>query len=291
MKKPLQVGFGFRFGELFDPLRLADLTRTFDEWFERREPKAHARLMAYRKAGGKVPPKELSETLVNAAPHVSEFVAMLFGIENERERLRLAHRREERILEWKREVIKRRVLKRAADSTALATARPAFLAVLLALGVEGGERADELLCVEALLPLFGSLDRLQRVSLKGTPTSEDFARADRVRMLAGKARIALPPLGSEDQEKGGAGVVAAFLAPVERYLQLWIRDHEEHAGKGGEPHPWVSLRLPRKLEYEHLVELRRPDPGCPESPTAPSPPAPARRFRSHRSPHGRRARS
>src|SRR5581483_1649516 len=48
------------------------------------------------------------------------------------------------------------------------------------------------------------------------------------------------------------------------YLQLWTRDHEEHHSKGGEWHPWVSLRRPRKLEFENLVEMARPNAKMPE---------------------------
>src|SRR4051812_5347865 len=129
MKQPLALGFGFRFPDLYDALRLADLTKAFDAFLERRDRAAHEKLLAYRAASGKVPAKAVSDALVGAAPHVSAFVAELFGVETERDRMRDAVKREQAVIEFKREVVKRRVQKRKVDpSTSIDHVRPLFAA-------------------------------------------------------------------------------------------------------------------------------------------------------------------
>jgi NADPH-dependent glutamate synthase beta subunit-like oxidoreductase/NAD(P)H-flavin reductase len=264
MTQELSLAFGFRFADLYAPARLADLTAAFDAWIAEKDPAAATKLAAYRAARGKVPAKAVSDAIVGAAPHLSSFVARLFGVEAERERLRAAAAEEQLVFEFKREVVKRRVQKRAAEETPLATLRPAFTAVLSATGVEGGERADEHAAVAALWPYFSAWDRLSHVALKGAPTAEDQALADRARSLLARAKLAAPA-ETGDRDAVAALVLAALLTPVERFLKRWIHDHEEHHGEGGEPHPWVSLRFPRKLEFPNeLVALRRPDPKLPE---------------------------
>src|SRR5262245_26456802 len=81
----LQLGeAGFSYPDLFAPERLAELTARFDAFFREADPAAHAVFSAYRDTKGKgMKPEAVSEALLAAAPHVSRFIARLFGVEQE----------------------------------------------------------------------------------------------------------------------------------------------------------------------------------------------------------------
>lgn len=259
----LQLAFGFRHADLFDPLRLADLTRTFDSWLHSRDPDAHGKLMAYRQARGELPATAASEAIVDAAPHVSAFLAELFGIQAERSALAAALGDEQVVFTFKKEVVKKRVLKRAADATPRSDVEPSWVALLDSLGVTGAAQRDERAAVGALWPAFQALDRISRSLLKGgvPAPEEDFEIARAAEAFLG-TRFAAEE--GEEPARRAQRALTAYLDPAERYLQVWFRDHEAVHGHGGHPHPWVSLRHPHKLDHHQLVPLRRPDPKLPE---------------------------
>lgn len=267
----LKLSFGFSFPELFDPLRLADLTQTFDKYLEERDPSAAKALLAYREAGGELPSVEASNAITGAAPHLSAFVAELFGIEKEREASLDVTRRDKFLFDFKKEVVKKRVLRRAPEQQTLGDALPQYTAVLESLGVPESQHEDERAVVLALWPRFQALDRLSRSLLKGgdAPLAEDLAEADAARERLKKLEIDFEEVEGEDPARAAQLALTALLTPVERFLSLWHRDHETLFGHGGTPHPWVTLRHPRKLDHNNLVALRRPDEKRPELATGP----------------------
>jgi NADPH-dependent glutamate synthase beta subunit-like oxidoreductase/NAD(P)H-flavin reductase len=262
----LHLGFGFAYADLFDPLRLAQLTRRFDHFLAERDPDASAQLMTYRQAHGKLPPVAVSEAIVDAAPHLSAFIAELFGIQADRQRLIDTSAEENVLFAFKKEVVKKRLLKRPVETVSRDEVRPAYHALLESLGVSGAARGDEERVIGALWPQFQSLDRISRSLLKGGVPAPD---ADLVVASHAEAQLAamscpIATVESESATVRAERALTAYLAPAERFLALWHRDHEAIHSHGGHPHPWVTLRLPRKLEHTHLVALRRPNPNLPE---------------------------
>ena len=75
------------FGLAFEDLYTADGVRRIDALFldhlKDSDAALHQRLAAARQADGDLPAKDASELLVDAAPHVEDFVAALFGVEKE----------------------------------------------------------------------------------------------------------------------------------------------------------------------------------------------------------------
>ncbi len=262
----LQLGFGFRFPDLFDPVRLADLTSTFDGFLKSRDEEAHGRLLSYREARGELPPVQVSQAIQEAASHVGAFLAELFGLQAERNRAIEATAAENVVFAFKKEVVKKRILKRPLEQGTLSELRADWDALLESLGVGGTSRSEEATIVNALWPVYQSLDRIARSLLKGgtPPPANDFEWVPRACAHLASRGTPLARLDAESEPAWAERVVAAWLAPAERYLLLWHRDHEAIHGHGGHPHPWVSLRLPRKLDFDHLVQLRRPNPAFPE---------------------------
>ena len=106
---------GFTFADLFAPDRLAELTARFDAEFLAADAAAHATFAAYRdKRGDGMKAEDVSIALLAAAPHLSHFVAKLFGVE--REAAVLIDGARERAVLWtfKKEFSKKRLFKASA---------------------------------------------------------------------------------------------------------------------------------------------------------------------------------
>ena len=111
---PLGVA-GFTFADLFDPGKLARLHDVFFEAFAKDAPEDFAAFDAYRATKGEgMTPEQTSDALLAAAPHVSRFVARLFGVEREVDTLRTEIAGRNPLFTFKRDFAKKRVLKDGA---------------------------------------------------------------------------------------------------------------------------------------------------------------------------------
>src|SRR5689334_17786196 len=111
-----QLGLpGLTYRDLFDAKKLPVLAARFDA-FAREHTGAEVweRFERYRATRGEgMAPEEISETIVAIAPHLGAFLARLFDIEGERDRLLDLAARESVIFRFKREFVKKRVAKRS----------------------------------------------------------------------------------------------------------------------------------------------------------------------------------
>src|SRR5215216_1185792 len=100
---------GFTYGDLYRPGRLRALAEAFYAEVEREDAALHARLAEYVAARGEnlKGTKAESELLIAAAPHLSRFVARLFGVEAERERLAEGIRAQDPVFQFKQFVQRR----------------------------------------------------------------------------------------------------------------------------------------------------------------------------------------
>src|SRR5579872_3943445 len=77
------AGFGLSFADLYDAHGLQRLDARFLSRLEAAQPALAARLDAAREAPDKLAAKEESALLLELAPHLEQFVADLFGIQDE----------------------------------------------------------------------------------------------------------------------------------------------------------------------------------------------------------------
>ncbi len=107
-----RLGLGFTFAELRTLAGLERLDRLFLERLRARDPGSHDALLAYRTAGGGLPPVQASELLLACAPLLEEVVTEVFGLEQElaatRERT-LAH---DPVFRFKEEFVLKRARRR-----------------------------------------------------------------------------------------------------------------------------------------------------------------------------------
>jgi NADPH-dependent glutamate synthase beta subunit-like oxidoreductase/NAD(P)H-flavin reductase len=269
-KDDLHLGIpGFRYPDLFDPARLAELHAVFDRFFAERAPEAHAQFEAYRACLGEgMTPEQRSEALLAATPHVSAFVGKLFGVEREMAALKGEVEDRDPLWRFKRDFAKKRVLRdgagkafEAAHGDHAATRARAVLALVAAPGLAAGK--DEELAIALGTNDLVAIDDVARKAKKagGASWTDDLrARADRLATaLATTPELsgALPAADPAADDSRSA-VVGFALDAIELALALRRRDPHDPAAR------WTSLKAPKNLDYAHLVHLRRPDPKIPE---------------------------
>jgi len=279
---PLGVA-GFRYADLYRPEKLRELYDVFCTELRARAPEASAAYEAYRACqGAGMSPEQVSTALLAVAPHVSAFVGRLFGVE--RELASLAGEVKDRSPLWRfrQDFAKKRVLKLDAGKSwkgsagdAAVVARTAIAAVTPRAEADAVLRRgttalpDEELAVASAVVLLAEVDDVARKAAKagGAQWTEELrGRAAAVRAalvadaaaqaVSGEACALASPENATDAEN--QRVIAFALDAIEAWLSARKKDHHDPA------HRWPSLHVPKTLDYQNLVELRRPDTKVPE---------------------------
>jgi NADPH-dependent glutamate synthase beta subunit-like oxidoreductase/NAD(P)H-flavin reductase len=106
----MNPGFGLSFGDLYEREGLLRLDAAFLQFLAQADAALAERLQAGRKAPGPLAAKDESDLLVALAPHVEDFVAVLFGIEAEAQALAARHHELAPLYSVKRLFVQRRAL-------------------------------------------------------------------------------------------------------------------------------------------------------------------------------------
>ncbi len=273
---------GFRYHELFVPERLRDLYDVFCKDLTARAPDVATSYEAYRACqGAGMTPEQVSVVLLALAPFVSAFVGGLFGVEKELAGLASEVKDRSPLWRFKQDFAKKRVLKAdagkswkgtfaeagAVSTTAISAMSPVDAAAVLKRGT--GHLPDEELAVAKAVVLLAEVDEVARKASKAggaawSPELRGRAVALRAALSAdwnarkaSEAACAVAdaaaPTDAENQQ-----VVAFALDAIEAWLGHRRKEHGDPA------HLWPSLHQPKNLDYQHLVELRRPEPKMPE---------------------------
>ncbi len=241
----MQLGIpGFAWADLRSPDKLAELAVAFDRFFQERAPEAYARFDAYRKSGGDgMTPEQESDALLAGAPELSAFVQKLFGVEKEAAALRKDVEGRAVLWSFRHEFAKKRVLGKdpgkAWKATGLgleeanALVAKAFAAVVEPTGDE------ELDVARGTMALFEIDDVARKAKKHGGAHWSDELRARATKI-------------------GGEAEAARALDAIELVLAERRKDHHDPARR------WPSLRQPHNLDYQNLVQIRRPDQSLPE---------------------------
>ncbi|MDT7690259.1 MAG: hypothetical protein QOE46_3018 [Acidobacteriota bacterium] len=269
-----QLGIrGFTYGDLHRPERLRALSDAFYAEVEREDASLHASLSEYvASRGEKIKgTRAESELLIAAAPHLSRFVARLFGVEGERARLAEAVRAQDPIFRFK-QFVQRRALKSFPAERAAAIDVAAADSALEALRHEAfaDTLADdrELSVARMTVRLLEWEKNYPKEGVRQEePWSEERAReieAARSRLAAGKeAGAGLAAWRAEDDESE-VDESRAFVRAALRLVEAWSAAHALRPEARERVRGWVSFRFPHPLNYEHLVQLERPEADLPE---------------------------
>jgi NADPH-dependent glutamate synthase beta subunit-like oxidoreductase/NAD(P)H-flavin reductase len=269
---------GFTWEDLFVSSRLRALHERFDEHAKRAvSAEDWAKFEHYRHSKGEgMAPEAISEVIVTIAPHVGTFIAKLFGVEREYEAMRGDAARQSVIFTFKREFVKKRVAKRKKSEIDGASGddkrrldEQARGVLRCALAAHGSARVsldesdpwnDELFVADVTVTLLGREDLFRKTLAAGGASATDDDRAQCAafaRLLAetegGRALRARAEWSDEAvNDERCARLYGAALETIDRWCAVRMHDPAYD-------HHWVSLRLPKTLDYQHLVHLRRPD--------------------------------
>jgi NADPH-dependent glutamate synthase beta subunit-like oxidoreductase/NAD(P)H-flavin reductase len=242
---------GFSWADLFSPAKLEELAGVFDRFFEERAPAAHARFDAYRASKGDgMTPEQQSDALLGAAPELSAFLQKLFGVEAEARALRKDVDGRAVLWRFRQEFAKKRLFGKDPGKTirdaglGLEQARETAAAALAAAGAAGDD--EELAVATGTVALVEIDDVARKAKKHGGAQWTDELRE--------RARRVAEALEMPDAE----AAVTRALDAVELVLHERRKDPHDPARR------WPSLRQPRPLDFQNLVELRRPDPKLPE---------------------------
>jgi NADPH-dependent glutamate synthase beta subunit-like oxidoreductase/NAD(P)H-flavin reductase len=263
---------GFAYGDLHRPERLRALAEAFYAEVEREDAALHARLAEYVSSRGEnlKGTRAESELLIKAAPHLSRFVARLFRVEEERARLAEGIRAQDPVFQFK-QFVQRRATKNfpaervagldveAADAALEALRHAAFADTLgddRELGV--ARMAVRLLEWEKNYPKEG-VRQEEAWSAERARATEAAAK----RSKGTDAEAALAAWRTEVDESDADGN-RAFVRSSLRLLEAWSAAHALRPDARARVKGWVSFRFPHPLNYEHLVQLERPEADLPE---------------------------
>lgn len=221
----------FSFADLHQPARLRDLHDRFVAEVKGTEPELWTQWERYRDVPESLGAVARSNLVVAMAPHLSRFVSRLFGVGTEADALVAATRAYDVLFRFKIDFVRRRalpLLKGGAHVTATAEDHAT---------VEAGAKAPALLVPEG----------------RGLPPSPD--------MELSLAAYGCSLLDREESLKanGSDADKAAVAAEIES-LKRWCAAHVHSPEYRG----WVVFRFPENLDYDHLVQIQRPDATLPE---------------------------
>ena len=230
---------GFRQSDLHDVARLAELTRSFEEFLRAADAALFARYEAHRARPLRGP--EESELLIDLGGQLSRFVGQLFGVSAPLARLRESAGREAPLFRVKREFVQRRVFRKGAQQrpdVADFAALDAQVQPLLAAAARRDPRAPP---ADAELLFAQVVDTLLDAANAAPASEQDFAWQD-LRAALSRVTPAVEP--------------AALLDLFDKWLYaLSLQPHRP---------PWILLKLPHALDYQQLVPLKRPRADRPE---------------------------
>jgi len=259
---------GFHYQDLHREDRLGELDRAFLNRLAEEAPELHARLRAYRANPGSMNALERSKLLVDAARPLGEFIARLFGIENEWRRQGASAGPEAVLFRFRRDFLLRRAVKtklppdleRFDPAPLAATAR----AIERELNPELPWDSDpELATAEMSVRMLDvEADFIATIRQKKKPEVSAEAR-EAARALAARAAASqaadLPRAAGESDEE-----LLAFLHKLLERYALWCHLLREHPALRPFTRSWVSFKLPETLDYQNLVATDRPDQALPE---------------------------
>ncbi|MGE5195671.1 MAG: FAD-dependent oxidoreductase [Deltaproteobacteria bacterium] len=238
---------GFSFSDLYDPRRLRALHEAFWKFAADRRPGVEGRFAGIRNESLGKP--EQSDVLIEVAGLVGEFLARLFDIDAAAAELRDETLELEKIFRFKQDFLRTRVLKNF-DQPAVDEARFRELdAEVARLVAAVPERADpEIRFAEAVLTLLNC----EKALAAGTSAPDETGLAGRI--LAHRPE---PTLGEKIQH--------ALVVLGEWCVQANADPDRREKVRG-----WVSFVRPQKLDFQHLVQIEKPNEDLPEALTGPA---------------------
>ncbi|MEI8134478.1 MAG: FAD-dependent oxidoreductase [bacterium] len=221
----LQLGIpGFQYPDLYQPEKLSELHTIFLARIAEKDALLHQRWTKYATSMGEGhTPVEISQLLVDLAPHIGAFVAELFGIETSRKSLLDLASREKVIFKFKQDILLRQALKKYPT-------------------------LESCMAVASTGELVDFYDKTLKTTFADNFISNDDELA--TAMMA-SALMEYQKIESTELATLGENPIEKFLA----YCAALHHDEHLHSRVKN----WASYIVPKNMNYSHLVEIIHPD--------------------------------
>ena len=265
----------FRYQDLHDEGRLADLDAAFLSALEAEDPEIASRLRTYREAPASFDPLSRSRLLVDAARPLGRFVAVLFGVEREWQTQIEIAKPDAVLFRFRRDFLQRRAVKAPLPDLATADAEPIAQTgrtIERELHPELPWEADPELATSqvgtGLLDV--EADFIAALRQKKIPEVPPAARARAMDLVARATQLGLAsPGGPLPAPSEGDEGLLGFLEALLKAYAVWTHARMRHPLWSREIRDWVSFRLPHSLDYSALVATARPNAALPEERVGP----------------------
>ncbi|MFQ5750421.1 MAG: FAD-dependent oxidoreductase [bacterium] len=256
---------GFTYPDLYDPLRLKVLAEYFFKEVETADPTLGRQYADYRQ-GNDLPSVDESNLIVKLAPHLGRFIARLFQIEHSTEVDRKKVDATKPIFQFKKHFVSRRATKGLKPEVAQFNLpkldRQMRILEEVIVGETNQNDSRELsfsTVVNTLMRI--ETDLIQKV--KGTRGEVD-TKPSLQRLIEICNQIHKHP---SEHSLFGDFFLPAELEQYQRAFDIsqdllniakeWVLAHLHNPQTVAEVKDWVSLKLPEKINFEHLVEVRK----------------------------------
>jgi NADPH-dependent glutamate synthase beta subunit-like oxidoreductase/NAD(P)H-flavin reductase len=249
----LELGLpGFSYPDLYDPIRLRDLSAAFDQAVRVDNPELFAAFDSYRQSQGEdMKPEAVSALLVDMAPCVGAFLARLFNVASEHEAQRAAIQEQfSTVFAFRNDIVAglEKLYKGVDPASWDLDLLDRQMAALVA--ADGCPDKDPEAATAAIGIRLGRLVQHYTALAEGKAAVVDDAeqQVDALRRHASAAAPdALAGLGAT---AGSADFAQHALDIVRRWTFAATRVPELRARTSG----WVSVKFPARTDFTHLVD-------------------------------------
>ncbi|CAN5225914.1 FAD-dependent oxidoreductase [soil metagenome] len=255
----LKLGIeGFYFSDLFDAVKLRELTEKFYSEVKDSDPTLHSALSRYIASRGTDYERKVeSKILTDSAPYLSDFIGRLFHIESERDELGKAITVQNPVWKFKFFVQRRAIKKYKADQIAEMNEKQLWMALTELRNAGFDEtlvRDEELSIAEMTARLLEAEEFLTKDENARPP--DVTATIEKVNAAYSKLKdSAFGKLFSEyvlkEDATGDLLTIKAALHLVEAWSAVAFFKKSKK---------WYSFRTPHALDYQNLVHLIHPEP-------------------------------
>jgi NADPH-dependent glutamate synthase beta subunit-like oxidoreductase/NAD(P)H-flavin reductase len=254
---------GFNFSDLFEAEKLRELTEKFYEFLDSDEPVVAEALKKYTEAHGEgFEPKIASKILTDSAPYLSEFVAKIFKIEDQRSKLQKRIQKDDPLWKYKFFVQRRAVRKYKPDAIQdlnLKEIRSALRELRNTVFHDSLLHDEELAVASIVAKLVNAEECLTKAGEKEPQvekTLEQLAKAfDR---LEDKTYGAV--FSRFVTEIDAVGELVQVKAVLQMF-EIWSAAEFHKTNRKN----WYAFKTPHPLDYQNLVHITRNRKDLPEA--------------------------
>ena len=274
-KGNLKLGLGFTFHDLFSQPKLKLLTEKFYKYFQTENPDIYEKFSGYNSAKGEgYSPVDISKIIIDSAKYLENFLADLFGINNEIEQLRARTEPSRIITEIRKDFIQRRVFKKAArrdpDNISFEELNKQVQIIKNKLFPELEWKTDEERATAVMISVIIEIEKQYKIFIEAVKTESSIPENSKAKMNKFRntllnyldSKVFFEKLGFDyrDSTFNEDYINYDLIKKVAELIESWsykrFYDEKEHR----RVKDWVLYKMPLDMDFFDLVHNKKRDP-------------------------------